>query len=38
MAFVLDSSVALSWCFEDEVGMLIPDVRGHTRIPPSPLL
>jgi Zn-finger in ubiquitin-hydrolases and other protein len=26
-----------SWCFLDEVGMLIPDVRGETRIPPSPL-
>lgn len=22
-----------SWCFVDEVGMLIPDVQGHTRIP-----
>jgi len=27
-----------SWCFVDDVGMLIPDVRGHTRIPPSPML
>jgi uncharacterized UBP type Zn finger protein len=26
------------WCFVDEVGMLIPDVHGSTRIPPSPLL
>jgi len=26
-----------SWCFEDEVGMVIPRVHGHTRIPPSPL-
>ncbi len=26
------------WCFADEVGMLIPDVRGTTRIPPSPML
>ena len=26
-----------SWCFEDEVGMIIPSVQGHTRIPPSPL-
>jgi uncharacterized UBP type Zn finger protein len=26
-----------SWCFVDEVGMVIPDVRGSTRIPPSPL-
>ena len=27
-----------SWCFVDEIGMLIPDVHGHTRIPPSPML
>ena len=27
-----------SWCFEDEVAFLIPDVKGETRIPPSPLL
>ena len=26
-----------SWCYLDEVGMLIPEVAGHTRIPPSPL-
>ena len=27
-----------SWCYEDEVAMLIPDIRGQTRIPPSPML
>jgi uncharacterized UBP type Zn finger protein len=27
-----------SWCFVDEMAMLIPQIRGHTRIPPSPLL
>jgi uncharacterized UBP type Zn finger protein len=27
-----------SWCFEDELAMRIPEVRGHTAIPPSPLL
>ncbi len=27
-----------SWCFIDEVGMVIPEVRGETRIPPSPML
>jgi hypothetical protein len=27
-----------SWCFVDEIGMLIPDVHGHPRIPPSPML
>lgn len=26
------------WCFLDELAMLTPQVRGHTRIPPSPLL
>jgi ubiquitin-hydrolase Zn-finger-containing protein len=26
-----------SWCFEDEVGMIIPGVQGETKIPPSPL-
>jgi hypothetical protein len=27
-----------SWCYVDELGMIIPDVQGTTRIPPSPLL
>jgi uncharacterized UBP type Zn finger protein len=27
-----------TWCYLDEVGMLIPEIRGHTRIPPSPML
>jgi Zn-finger in ubiquitin-hydrolases and other protein len=26
-----------SWCFVDQVGLEIPQVRGSTRIPPSPL-
>ena len=26
------------WCFKDELGMLIPQVTGATRIPPSPML
>ena len=26
------------WCFVDELGMLIPQVQGETRIPPSPML
>jgi hypothetical protein len=26
-----------SWCFVDEVGMIIRQVTGETRIPPSPL-
>jgi uncharacterized UBP type Zn finger protein len=27
-----------SYCFADELAMIIPDVHGETRIPPSPLL
>jgi uncharacterized UBP type Zn finger protein len=27
-----------SWCFLDEEAMLIPEVQGAPRIPPSPLL
>jgi uncharacterized UBP type Zn finger protein len=26
-----------SWCFPDQVAMVIPEIRGQTRIPPSPL-
>jgi uncharacterized UBP type Zn finger protein len=26
------------WCFKDEVGMLIPQIKGRTKIPPSPML
>jgi uncharacterized UBP type Zn finger protein len=26
-----------SWCFLDEIAMRIPDVKGETQIPPSPL-
>jgi uncharacterized UBP type Zn finger protein len=25
------------WCFEDRIGMRIPQITGSTRIPPSPL-
>jgi hypothetical protein len=25
------------WCFVDQIGLLIPEVQGETRIPPSPL-
>ena len=25
------------WCFVDEVGLRIPQIRGTTQIPPSPL-
>jgi uncharacterized UBP type Zn finger protein len=27
-----------SWCYVDEIAMLIPEVRGTTRIPRSPLM
>ena len=27
-----------SWCYDDEVALLIDGVRGETHIPPSPLL
>jgi hypothetical protein len=27
-----------SYCFIDDIGMVIPEVHGHTRIPPSPML
>jgi uncharacterized UBP type Zn finger protein len=26
-----------SWCFADQVAMVIPEIHGQTRIPPSPL-
>jgi hypothetical protein len=26
-----------SYCFIDEIGLLLPQVRGETQIPPSPL-
>jgi uncharacterized UBP type Zn finger protein len=26
-----------SWCFVDQTAMLIPQIQGQTRIPPSPL-
>ena len=27
-----------SWCFLDDVGMVLSEVHGSTRIPPSPML
>lgn len=26
-----------AWCYEDEVALVLPNVTGETRIPPSPL-
>jgi len=33
----LEPGETWSWCFVDEVGLALPQVRGTTRIPPSPL-
>jgi uncharacterized UBP type Zn finger protein len=27
-----------SWCFVDELAMVIPEIQGETQIPPSPLV
>ena len=27
-----------SWCYDDQLALVIPEIRGHTRIPPSPML
>lgn len=27
-----------SWCYVDEIGLVIEGIEGETRIPPSPLL
>ncbi len=34
----LEAGEEWSWCYVDEAAMVIPQVRGRTRIPPSPLL
>lgn len=26
-----------SWCYIDQVGLILPQIKGSTRIPPSPL-
>ncbi len=33
----LEPGETWSWCFVDEVGMVVAGVTGETRIPPSPL-
>jgi uncharacterized UBP type Zn finger protein len=33
----LEPGETWSWCFVDELDLIIPAVRGETRIPPSPL-
>ena len=27
-----------SWCFIDEIALIVPGISGETRLPPSPLL
>ena len=34
----LEPGETWSWCFADEVAMVIREVRGSTRIPPAPML
>jgi uncharacterized UBP type Zn finger protein len=34
----LEPGETWSWCFVDDLAMVIPKVRGETRIPPSPLM
>jgi uncharacterized UBP type Zn finger protein len=34
----LEPSEEWSWCYIDQLAMLIQGVEGNTRIPPSPLL
>lgn len=34
----LEPGESWSWCYVDEVAMLIRDIHGDTRIPPSPML
>jgi len=33
----LEPGEVWSWCYVDQVAMSIPEVRGETRVPPSPL-
>jgi hypothetical protein len=34
----LEPGETWSWCFVDEVAMVLPQVTGSTKIPPSPML
>ncbi|HTU30352.1 MAG TPA: UBP-type zinc finger domain-containing protein [Solirubrobacteraceae bacterium] len=34
----LEPGETWSWCYEDEVMMVISGINGETRIPPSPML
>ena len=34
----LESGEQWSWCYIDQLGMILPQVTGETKIPPSPML
>jgi len=34
----LEPGETWSWCYEDEVMMVISGINGETRVPPSPML
>ncbi|HET9125699.1 MAG TPA: UBP-type zinc finger domain-containing protein [Solirubrobacteraceae bacterium] len=34
----LEPGETWSWCYEDQLMMVIPAITGETRIPPSPLM
>ena len=34
----LEPGETWSWCYVDEFAMVIPEVHGSTKIPPSPML
>ncbi len=34
----LEPGETWSWCYADQIAMVIPEVHGSTRIPPSPML
>jgi uncharacterized UBP type Zn finger protein len=34
----LEAGEDWSWCFIDQIGMVLPQVKGTTKIPPSPML
>jgi hypothetical protein len=34
---ILEPGEQWSWCFIDQIGILIPEVKGETAIAPSPL-
>lgn len=33
----LEAGEEWAWCYVDRIGLLVPEVAGSTRLPPSPL-